>query len=115
MYVGRPCLALAPEGALANLVRKHVLGDVIPPRDSEGIFEALSRRLRDFRDRGVGAQSGAAVRAVGTERFHRKRQAGEFARIFREASEYACNKGSGGTASFARAQSTSVGAAGLAE
>ena len=106
MYVGRPCLALAPEGALADLVRKHVLGDVIPPRDSEGIFENLSRRLRDFRDRGVGTASGAAGRAVGTERFHRKRQAGEFARIFRDATEYANDKG---------AQSSSVGAAGLAE
>jgi glycosyltransferase involved in cell wall biosynthesis len=106
MYVGRPCLTLAPEGALADLVREYVLGDVIPPRDSERIFEALSRRVRDFRDRGVGMPSGAAVRAVGTERFHRKRQAGEFARIFREATEYANDNG---------AQSSGVRAAGLAE
>jgi glycosyltransferase involved in cell wall biosynthesis len=89
MYLGRPCLALAPEGALADLVRNHALGDVIHPRDSAAIFADLSRRLRAFRDRSAGACNETVTRAVDIERFHRQRQAGEFARIFRAAVDYA--------------------------
>jgi glycosyltransferase involved in cell wall biosynthesis len=89
MYLGRPCLALTPEGALADLVRDHALGDVIHPRDVEAIFAALSRRLQSFRDREVGTSDGATTRAIDIERFHRRRQAGEFARIFRAAVDYA--------------------------
>jgi glycosyltransferase involved in cell wall biosynthesis len=93
MYLGRPCLALAPEGALAKLVRDHTLGDVIHPRDPEAIFAALSRRLRLFRDSKVGTSIDAATRAVDIARFHRKWQAGEFAGIFRAAVDYVCNSG----------------------
>jgi glycosyltransferase involved in cell wall biosynthesis len=93
MYLGRPCLALAPEGALAQLVRDHALGDVIHPRDSEAIFAALSCRLRRFRDGKVGPLIDAAPQAVDIERFHRRRQAGEFARIFRAAVARACAEG----------------------
>jgi glycosyltransferase involved in cell wall biosynthesis len=93
MYLGRPCLALAPEGALAELVRYHALGEVIHPRDSEAIFAALSRRLHLFRDSVVGTRIDAATHAVDIERFHRKRQAGEFAQIFRAAVDYACTIG----------------------
>jgi glycosyltransferase involved in cell wall biosynthesis len=89
MYLGRPCLTLAPEGALAELVRRHGLGDIIHPRDSEGIFAALSNWLRLFRDGKVETFNGAAAHAVDIERFHRARQAGEFARIFRTALDHA--------------------------
>jgi glycosyltransferase involved in cell wall biosynthesis len=89
MYLGRPCLALTPEGALADLVRGHALGDVIHPRDVEAIFDALSRRLQSFRNGEVGTCHDAATNAVDIERFHRQRQAGEFARIFRAAVDYA--------------------------
>jgi glycosyltransferase involved in cell wall biosynthesis len=89
MYLGRPCLALTPEGALAKLVRDHALGDVIHPRDPDAIFAALSRKLQLFRDGKVGAFHDAATHAVDIERFHRQRQAGEFARIFRAAVDYA--------------------------
>ena len=92
MYLGRPCLALAPEGALADLVRNHALGDVIHPRDSATILAGLSRRLREFRDRSAGACNETVPRAVDIERFHRQRQAGEFARIFRAAVDYARTK-----------------------
>jgi glycosyltransferase involved in cell wall biosynthesis len=92
MYLGRPCLALAPEGALADLVRDHALGDVIHPRDSEAIFAALSRKLRSFRD-GTEAFHDPATHALDIEAFHRQRQAGEFARIFRAAVGYARAEG----------------------
>jgi hypothetical protein len=88
MYLGRPCLALTPEGALAQLVRDHALGDVIHPRDSEAIFTALSRKLQVFRDC-KGAFNDMVSRAVDIARFQRQRQAGEFARIFRAAVDYA--------------------------
>jgi glycosyltransferase involved in cell wall biosynthesis len=91
MHLGRPCLALAPEGALADLVRKHALGDVVHPRDAEAICAALSRMLRLFRD---GQRAPADTRAVGIDGFHRERLAGQFAQIFRDAAEHARAKDS---------------------
>jgi glycosyltransferase involved in cell wall biosynthesis len=106
MYLGRPCLALTPEGALADLVRKHVLGDVVHPRDPEAIFAALLHRLRSFRDRGAATFNEAAAHPIDIERFDRRRQAGEFARIFRAAVEHARLKGTHsravGAAAFAK-------------
>jgi glycosyltransferase involved in cell wall biosynthesis len=78
MYLGRPCLALAPEGALADLVRDHALGEVIPPRDAEAICASLSRSIRRFRD---DAGASPAAQAVDVDRFHRHSLAGTFARI----------------------------------
>ncbi|HLK35606.1 MAG TPA: glycosyltransferase [Polyangiaceae bacterium] len=85
MYAGRPCLALTPEGALARLVRDHALGVVLPPRDPQAICAELVRRLRQFRD-------GCLVppkRAIGLDAFHRRRLAGDFARVFRDAVAFA--------------------------
>jgi glycosyltransferase involved in cell wall biosynthesis len=81
MFLGRPCLALAPDGALADLVRRHALGNVIHPRDREGIHADLLSRLRAFRD---GAMVSAAP-ALDIGSFHRRRLAGAFARVFRSA------------------------------
>jgi glycosyltransferase involved in cell wall biosynthesis len=89
MHLGRPCLALAPDGALADLVRKHALGEVVPPRDAEAICAALSRMLRSFRD---GQRTPADTHAIGIEGFHRERLAARFARIFRDAAEHARSK-----------------------
>jgi glycosyltransferase involved in cell wall biosynthesis len=85
MHLGRPCLALAPDGALARLVRHHRLGEVVHPRDPDAIAEALGRMLKKFRDgRPSGAHCPDAAPAdIG--RFHRKALAGEFARVFRGA------------------------------
>ena len=49
-----------------------------------GSFGAAARRL--------GAGLTTVTRAVDIERFHRQRQAGEFARIFRAAVDYARTK-----------------------
>jgi glycosyltransferase involved in cell wall biosynthesis len=80
MRLGRPCLALTPEGALAALVRKHRLGDVVHPRDPEAVARALSRMLRAFRD---AAPTNHAP--IDIERFDRRAQAAEFARVFQSA------------------------------
>lgn len=81
MRVGRPCLALTPEGALARLVREHRLGEVIAPRDAQAIASGLEQRLRAFRD-GRGLPSHAPI---GVERFDRALQAEQFAKVFRDA------------------------------
>jgi glycosyltransferase involved in cell wall biosynthesis len=80
MRAGRPCLALTPEGALARLVRRHGLGDVVPPRDPNAIAAALTRMLRAF-------VQGVAVphTPVDIDRFDRRVQAGRFAQVFRAA------------------------------
>ncbi len=49
MYLRRPCLTLAPPGALADLCRRHRLGTVIAPRDEEAIAAHLAAALRRFR------------------------------------------------------------------
>jgi glycosyltransferase involved in cell wall biosynthesis len=80
MRVGRPCLALTPEGALAQLVRRHRLGEVVAPRDPEAIAAALARMLRAF-------VQGAPIphAPVDIERFDRRVQAAHFAEVFRAA------------------------------
>jgi glycosyltransferase involved in cell wall biosynthesis len=83
MQLRRPCLALTPEGALATLVRRHRVGEVVPPRDREAIARTLSRMLRSFRD---GAGTFAST-ALDIERFDRRVQAGQFAQVFHLAQD----------------------------
>ncbi len=80
MRLGRPCLALTPAGALASLVHRHRLGDVVHPRDSEAVAQLLSRKLRAFCDATPSTHA-----PVDIERFDRRAQAGEFARVFHSA------------------------------
>ncbi|HEX2673087.1 MAG TPA: hypothetical protein VHM25_19540, partial [Polyangiaceae bacterium] len=84
MRLGRPCLALTPEGALSRLVRRHQLGDVVHPREPAAVASALSRRLRAFRD-SIPIEHAP----LDIERFDRRLQAAEFARVFRQAKELA--------------------------
>jgi hypothetical protein len=79
MVLGRPILTLSPEGALADLVREHALGDVLAPRDEEGIAKLLEDKLRQFRAGTLSIES----KPKGVERYHRRALAGEFARIIR--------------------------------
>jgi glycosyltransferase involved in cell wall biosynthesis len=85
MYLGRPCLTLAPEGALAALCRDHRLGAVLPPRDEAAIATFLATALEEFRAGRYAIQAPA----VGIERYHRRALAGEFAAVFRHAVERA--------------------------
>lgn len=88
MRVGRPCLALTPEGALARLVRVHRLGEVVAPRSAEAVASALERRLRAFRDGRYVADHAP----VGIERFDRALQAEQFARVLRKAHALATSR-----------------------
>lgn len=81
MYLGRPCLFLAPEGALTWLVRRHRLGEVLPPRDEQAIAGALERRILQF----IQGKAPNTERASGIERFDRRVIAAEFARTLRYA------------------------------
>jgi len=81
MYIGRPSLTLAPEGALTRLVERHRIGECLPPRDEAAICALLAAKLRAFRD-------GAPVDAsspVGIEKFDRRTIAGTFADVMRTA------------------------------
>ncbi|MFO0555044.1 MAG: hypothetical protein U0271_42090 [Polyangiaceae bacterium] len=81
MVLDRPCLTLAPEGALTALVRDHNLGPVLPPRDEAAIAAELERALLAFRD----GRYETRTRPVDIARFDRKAQAGRFVDVFREA------------------------------
>ncbi|HTE52957.1 MAG TPA: glycosyltransferase [Kofleriaceae bacterium] len=85
MYLGRPCLTLAPPGALADLCHRHRLGAVIAPRDEAAIASHLAEVLRRFRD----GEYRAEADAVDVERYHRRAQAGQFAAVFEQAVEAA--------------------------
>jgi hypothetical protein len=81
MYLGRPCLTLAPEGALTQLVRRHAMGPVFGPRDEAGIATFLETQLREFRAGTLSIHSDA----VDVDAYHRRAQAGEFSEVFRRA------------------------------
>jgi glycosyltransferase involved in cell wall biosynthesis len=81
MYLRRPCLTLAPPGALADLCRRHRLGAVIAPRDEEAIAAHLAAALRRFR----AGEPAPAVDPVDIERYHRRAQAAQFAAVFEQA------------------------------
>jgi glycosyltransferase involved in cell wall biosynthesis len=82
---GRPCLTLAPPGALADLVAAHRLGPVLPPRAEDQIAAHLVQALRDF----VAGRPPPAPAPVGVERYHRASLAGEFRDVFARAIEAA--------------------------
>jgi glycosyltransferase involved in cell wall biosynthesis len=85
MHLGRPCLTLAPPGALTELVERHRLGPIVHPREPAAIAVVLERALRAFQ----AGRSPVDKRPVGIERFHRRAVAGEFARAFRDAAQLA--------------------------
>jgi glycosyltransferase involved in cell wall biosynthesis len=82
MHLGRPTLTLAPpRSALARLVGAHAMGPLIHPRDEDGIATVLETLLREYRQKGDGAVTWR--NAPGSERYHRRALAGEFAEILR--------------------------------
>jgi glycosyltransferase involved in cell wall biosynthesis len=88
MYLRRPVLTLAPEGALTHLVRLHHLGTILAPRDEQAIASYLAKRLEEFaRAPHVLRQSGMSEEAL--SRFHRRNLAGEFAAAMRQAVQLA--------------------------
>ncbi|MFO0756248.1 MAG: glycosyltransferase [Byssovorax sp.] len=85
MVTGRPCLTLAPEGALTALARTHALGPVLPPRDEPAIAAELARLLRAWKTGRFSIEQ----KTVGVERYHRRVIAGEFAEVFEDAARSA--------------------------
>jgi glycosyltransferase involved in cell wall biosynthesis len=85
MQLEKPCLAICPRGALADLVRSHALGQVVSARDPQAIAEALAALLTRFVDGSLEARTSP----LDIERYDRRRQAGAFAAVFREAAETA--------------------------
>jgi glycosyltransferase involved in cell wall biosynthesis len=81
MYLGRPVLTLAPEGAMRRLVEAHQLGPILAPGDAEGIATYLAEALREWK----AGRFSTRLAGVGLERFHRRALAGEFADVFRAA------------------------------
>ena len=79
MTLGRTVLTLSPEGALADLVRAHALGDVIAPRDEEGIALYLERKLREH----AAGTLPAPAPPKDVERYHRREIARSFAEVLR--------------------------------
>lgn len=76
MHLRRPVLTIAPEGALTRLARRHALGDVLMPRDEEGIAAVLAARLRSTSLRSS---------PVDVEQYDRRALAGRFAEVLRAA------------------------------
>lgn len=81
LHLDRPCLTLTPPGELHTLATRCKLGPVLPPRDEAAIAAALETALRAF---AAGTYSLSAG-AVDTDRYDRRKQAGQFADVFREA------------------------------
>jgi glycosyltransferase involved in cell wall biosynthesis len=81
MYLRRPVLTLTPPGALQELVERHRLGPVLPPRDRPAIAAHLADMLRAWREGRFATRSAA----VDISRYHRDALAGEFAEVFRAA------------------------------
>lgn len=81
MYLGRPMLTVAPDGAMRRLIEAHRIGPVIPPGDPGAVAAFLADTLRAWRS----GRYSTRLEGVGLERFHRRALAGEFADVFRAA------------------------------
>ena len=82
MYLGRPCLILCPDGALARLVTETHLGTRFHPDDVSGITSYLLDCLRSFRDAPAVCRSEVSDEV---SRFDRRVTAGVFASTMRAA------------------------------
>jgi glycosyltransferase involved in cell wall biosynthesis len=88
MYLRRPCLTLAPPGALADLCQRHRIGTVLAPRDEEAIAAHLAAALRRFR----AGDHPVVAEPVDIERYHRRAQAAQFAEVFEQAVQAASRR-----------------------
>jgi len=79
MQLGRPCLALAPQGALSRLIEEHGLGLVLPPRDAKAIAHTFERLILAFQTN----QNLLPFSPRGLERYHRRVIAQKLVEIMR--------------------------------
>jgi glycosyltransferase involved in cell wall biosynthesis len=91
LYLGRPCLTVAPDGALSAFAREHEMGPVVRPSDPDAIVRALVEFLNAFREGRWAAYVPPLTRNRRSkiERFHRQRLAGQFSTIFEHAVSHA--------------------------
>jgi hypothetical protein len=82
---GLRTLTLAPPGALADLVNAHQVGPIIGPRDEEKIAAFLEAELRAF----TAGRPPERPRVRDSQRYDRRVQAGEFARVMAMARDRA--------------------------
>jgi hypothetical protein len=79
MHLGRPCLILAPDGALARLAARHRLGEVLHPRRPEAIAASLARRIEAWQ-RGEPEDE---ARPEGVEQYERRALTGRLVEVLR--------------------------------
>jgi glycosyltransferase involved in cell wall biosynthesis len=79
VYLQKPILALAGEGATADLVQQHALGKVVAPEDGAAIAAAVASFYQDFRRGGRWAQQNDSA----LHRFHGQSLAKQLADVFR--------------------------------
>lgn len=79
MHLGRPCLAIAPPGALTRLCERHRLGVVAHPKDPE----AIARVLEDAISAWQRGEPLTGARPEGVEAYHRRALAGRLAETIR--------------------------------
>lgn len=90
LRAGRPILALAPEGAVAQLLRRTGGAWVVDPADEPGMTRAIRQAYRRWRAGDDGPVTDPAVVAA----FDRRLLAGRFAQVFEaSARRYAARHG----------------------
>jgi len=78
LRAGRPILALAPEGALADFVRRTGAGWVVNPKDDDGVVGAVRERYQQWKAREPGPSADPEIVAG----FDRRKLAGRLAELF---------------------------------
>jgi glycosyltransferase involved in cell wall biosynthesis len=78
LRAGRPILAITPEGALANFLRRTGAGWVVDPKDDAGVLGALRERYRQWKAGERGPIADPEVVAG----FDRRKLAGRLAELF---------------------------------
>jgi len=78
LRAGRPILALTPEGALANFLRRTGAGWVVNPKDDAGVIDAVRERYQQWKAGEPGPSADPNI-VVG---FDRRKLAGRLAELF---------------------------------
>jgi glycosyltransferase involved in cell wall biosynthesis len=78
LRAGRPILALTPEGALANFMRKTGAGWVVNPKDENGVLEAIRERYQQWK----AGEPGPIADPETVADFDRRKLTGRLADLF---------------------------------
>ena len=78
LRAGQPILALTPEGALANFLRKNGGGWVVNPKNDAGVLEAVRERYQQWKSGAPGPIADPEIVAG----FDRRKLAGKLAELF---------------------------------